>query len=113
DIMTSIDTDALEVKLTTLINLLSCNDLDSHEVNGIVALCLQARRDAAKTLTENYGSDAAQVVTYDPDGVTAFVIFIELEDYFAVADHVDELHEQIIAAFETPELPDYPYDDNT
>src|SRR3546814_20693290 len=48
----------------------------------------------------------------DPKGVMAFILFIELEDYFAVADTVDEVYEQIVDAFEQPALPDYPYDDN-
>src|SRR5690606_28576360 len=65
-----------------------------------------------KTLRTQYGSDAAKVAQYDPRGVTAFILFIELEDYFAVADTVDELYEQIVDAFEQPALPAYPYDDN-
>ena len=109
----TIDTHPDEAKLTRLINLLSCNDLDTHEASRIVEACLQAKQDPVATLTENYGADAAQLVQYDPSGVIAFVIFIELEDYFAVADTVDELYEQIIEAFETPMLPDYPYDNNT
>ena len=103
--------DAVHRKLASLAELLICHDLDEHEIEGIVALCMQARREPERTLAENYGEEAAQVARYDPTGVTAFVIFTELEDYFAVSDTVDELHEQIIAAFETPALPDYPYDD--
>lgn len=102
----------VEKKLETLVQLLSCHDLDEHEVEGIVALCMQAGQDPEAVLLANYGDDAAQVAKYDPEGVLAFVIFTELEDYFAVSDTVDELHEQIIAAFETPLLPAYPYDDN-
>lgn len=104
--------DEVRRKLATLVELLSCHDLDEHEVEGIVALCMQARSDPGPMLADNYGEDAAQVARYDPAGVVAFVIFTELEDYFAVSDTVDELHEQIVAAFETPMLPDYPYDDN-
>jgi len=104
--------DEVQHKLATLVELLSCHDLDEHEIEGIVSLCVQARREPDRVLAENYGEDAAQVARYDPAGVVAFVIFTELEDYFAVSDTVDELHEQIIAAFETPMLPDYPYDDN-
>lgn len=103
----------IQHKLAQLIELLSCHDLDQHEVEGIVLLCMQARRDPARTLADNYGEDASQIAQYDPAGVTAFVIFTELEDYFAVSDTVDELHEQVIDAFEIPALPDYPYDDNT
>src|SRR5690606_6046574 len=75
-------------------------------------VCLQADTDSKSTLADNYGADAAQVARYDPEGTTAFIIFIELEDYFAVADTVDELYEQVVDAFEQPALPDYPYDDN-
>ena len=103
---------AQQSRYARLIELLSCHDLDIHEVEGIVSLCKQASLDPARTLSEHYGDDAAQVARYDPTGVLAFIIFTELEDYFAVADTVDELHEQIVAAFETPALPDYPYDDN-
>jgi len=99
-------------KLATLVGLLSCHDLDEHETTGIVSLCMQAREEPARFLADTYGEDASQVARYDPDGVTAFVIFTELEDYFSVSDTVDELHEEVIAAFETPALPDYPYDDN-
>ncbi|HEY9281105.1 MAG TPA: hypothetical protein VIP51_13615 [Eoetvoesiella sp.] len=87
--------------------------MDPHEVGRIVSICLQARLDPVKTLTENYGAEAAQVAQYDPQGVLAFIIFIELEDYFASADTVDELYEQITEAFETPALPEYPYDNNS
>jgi len=104
--------DSFDEKISALVDRLSCHDLDSHEVEGIVALCVQARRDPARTLAENYGTDAAKVAQYDPDGIIAFIVFTELEDYFAVSDTVDELHEQIVAAFEAPALPDYPYDDN-
>lgn len=104
--------DDVQQKLAELVDLLSCHDLDEHEIEGIVSLCMQARREPGRTLGDNYGEDASQVARYDPEGVAAFVIFTELEDYFAVSDTVDELHEQVIAAFETPALPDYPYDDN-
>jgi len=102
----------LELKLASVLDTLSCGDLDEHETTRIVSLCLQAQKAPAEILSSNYGKDAAQIAQYDPKGVTAFIIFVELEDFFAVADTVDELHEQIIAAFESPELPDYPYDDN-
>lgn len=101
-----------ESKLGRLIGLLSCGDLDEHETQRIVQACVAARRDPAKTLRELYGADAAKVAQYDPEGVAAFIVFVELEDYFAVADTVDELYEQVIDAFEQPALPDYPYDDN-
>lgn len=105
--------DVRQRNITRLLELLSCNDLDVHETEAIVLLCLQVLRDPARTLAENYGEDAAQIARYDPSGVLAFVIATELEDYFAVSDTVDELHEEIVAAFETPMLPDYPYDNNT
>lgn len=104
--------DDVRQKLASLIDLLSCHYLDSHEIEAIVSLCMQTRNEPARTLAKNYGEDAAQVARYDPDGVTAFVIFTELEDYFAVSDTVDELHEQIIDSFDAPTLPEYPYDDN-
>lgn len=104
--------DDVRQKLATLIDLLACHYLDSHEVEAVVSLCIQTRSDPGRTLAQNYGQDAAQVARYDPEGVTAFVIFTELEDYFAVSDTVDELHEQIIDSFESPTLPEYPYDDN-
>ncbi len=104
--------DSLPQKLAALIRLLSCDDLDEHEVSRIVNICLQARTDAVKTLKDNYGADAAKVAEYDSQGVTPFIIFVELEDYFAVADTVDELYEQIVDAFEHPALPEYPYDNN-
>lgn len=99
-------------KLAALLRLLSCDDLDEHETTRIVNICQQAQTDPAKTLTDNYGPDAAKVAEYDPAGVMAFIVFIELEDYFAVADNVDEVYEQIIDAFEFPALPEYPYDNN-
>ena len=99
-------------KLERLIGLLSCNDVDEHETSRIVNICLQAQDATAATLREHYGADAAKVAEYDPEGVTAFIVFIELEDYFATADTVDELYEQVVDAFERPALPDYPYDDN-
>jgi hypothetical protein len=101
-----------ESKLSSLVSLLSCQDLDEHETRGIVQTCLQARHDPAATLRERYGADAAKVAQYDAAGVIAFILFIELEDYFAVADTVDELYEQVVDAFEQPALPEYPYDDN-
>jgi len=104
--------DDQRAKLARLVELLSCHDVDVHGIEGIVTLCGQAVREPARTLSDNYGEDAAQVARYDPTGVLAFIVFTELEDYFAVSDTVDELHEQIVAAFETPTLPDYPYDDN-
>lgn len=104
--------DNFEARLNILIDALSCGDLDEHETARIVGICLQALENPAAVLAENYGGEAAEVAQYDPQGVIAFIVFIELEDYFAVADTVDELHEQIIAAFETPQLPAYPYDDN-
>lgn len=97
-------------KLAALIGLLSCDDLDEHETERIVNICQQAQADPVKTLADNYGADAAKVAEYDPAGVMTFIVFIELEDYFAVADTVDELYEQIIDAFEYPALPEYPYD---
>jgi hypothetical protein len=99
-------------QLERLIDLLSCNELDESEVERIAGVCMKADADPAATLVDNYGTDAAKVAQYDPEGTTAFIIFIELEDYFAVADTVDELYEQVIDAFETPALPEYPYDDN-
>ncbi|HWL29504.1 MAG TPA: hypothetical protein VNQ97_11410 [Burkholderiaceae bacterium] len=99
-------------QLERLIGLLSCNDLDESEIERIAGVCVKADAEPASTLADNYGVDAAQVARYDPDGTTAFIIFTELEDYFAVADTVDELYEQVIDAFETPALPEYPYDDN-
>lgn len=99
-------------QLTRLVALLSCNDMDEHETSRIVDVCLQAQAEPEKTLRTQYGTDAAKVAQYDPLGVTAFILFLELEDYFAVADTVDELYEQIVEAFEQPALPDYPYDDN-
>ncbi len=111
--MTSIiDHDKLAERLGELIGMLSCGDLDEHETSRIVNICIQAKDRPAETLHENYGADAAKVAEYDPGGVMAFIIFVELEDYFAVADTVDELYEQIVDAFEQPALPDYPYDDN-
>ena len=102
-----------EEKLAELLAMLSCNDLDEHETQRIVNICVQARDKPEETLQDNYGADAAKVAKYEPQGVIAFVIFVELEDYFAVADNVDELYEQIIDAFEHPALPEYPYDNNT
>lgn len=105
--------DSYPQKLAKLVGLLSCDDLDEHETSRIVNICIQAKADAAKTLKEYYGADAAKVAEYDPQGVSSFIIFVELEDYFAVADTVDELYEQIIDAFEHPALPEYPYDNNS
>lgn len=99
-------------KLTQLIGLLSCGDLDEHEIARIADVCRQAAAEPAKTLQTHYGAEAARVAQYDPTGVLAFIIFIELEDYFAVSDTVDELYEQVIDAFEQPQLPGYPYDSN-
>ncbi|KAA0888537.1 hypothetical protein [Pusillimonas sp. ANT_WB101] len=99
-------------KLTKLISLLSCGDLDEHEIARIADVCRQAVAEPAKALQTHYGAEAARVAQYDPSGVLAFIVFIELEDYFAVSDTVDELYEQVIDAFEQPLLPDYPYDDN-
>jgi len=111
--MTSIiDPDTLAQRYAWLLGMLSCGDLDEHEISRIVSICMQAKDDPAETLREHYGADAAKVAEYDPGGVMAFIIFVELEDYFAVADTVDELYEQIVDAFEQPALPDYPYDDN-
>jgi|GEM_PF-957887 len=99
-------------KLSRLVGMLSCGDQDEHEIARIVDVCMRAQQDPAATLRAQYGAQAASVAQYDPAGVTAFIIFIELEDYFAVSDTVDELYEQIVAAFERPELPEYPYDNN-
>jgi hypothetical protein len=111
--MTSLsDPGPLAERLARLAGMLSCGDLDEHETSRIVNICMQAKDDPAETLREHYGADAAKVAEYDPSGVMAFIMFVELEDYFAVADTVDELYEQIVAAFEQPALPDYPYDDN-
>lgn len=107
------DTDTYTSRLTELIGALSCNDLDEHEVQRIVGICLDARVKPAETLKANYGTDAEKVAQYEPAGVIAFIIFVELEDYFAVADTVDELYEQIVDSFENPALPEYPYDNNT
>ncbi|HWK71356.1 MAG TPA: hypothetical protein VNS29_11010 [Burkholderiaceae bacterium] len=98
--------------LARLIGMLSCGDLDPHETERIVNICIQAGDEPAETLRKHYGADAAKVAEYDPAGVMAFIVFVELEDYFAVADTVDELYEQVVDAFEQPALPDYPYDDN-
>ncbi|UYO92646.1 hypothetical protein [Pollutimonas sp. M17] len=98
--------------LARLIGMLSCGDLDPHETERIVNICIQAEDEPAETLRKHYGADAAKVAEYDPAGVMAFIVFVELEDYFAVADTVDELYEQVVDAFEQPALPDYPYDDN-
>lgn len=98
--------------LTQLISLLACGDLDAHELARITHVCGQALAEPANTLSTHYGAEAAQVARYDPDGVLAFILFIELEDYFAVSNTVDELYEQVIDAFERPLLPDYPYHDN-
>ncbi|MGB3288443.1 MAG: hypothetical protein WBA83_04125 [Burkholderiaceae bacterium] len=106
------DPGILAERLTRLIGMLSCGDLDPHETERIVATCLQAQDEPAETLRKNYGADAAKIAEYDPKGVMAFIVFVELEDYFAVADTVDELYEQVVDAFEQPALPDYPYDDN-
>lgn len=99
-------------RLPKLISLLSCGDLDEHEIARITDICQQAVAEPANTLHTHYGAEAARVAQYDPAGVLAFIIFIELEDYFAVSDTVDELYEQVVDAFEHPLLPDYPYDDN-
>ncbi|MCC2596464.1 hypothetical protein LKR43_08930 [Pusillimonas sp. MFBS29] len=104
--------DSIGEQLARVVTLLSCDDMDEHETRRIVDICLQAQTEPEKTLRTQYGADAAKVAQYDPNGVMAFILFIELEDYFAVADTVDELHEQIIEAFEQPALPDYPYDNN-
>ncbi|MYN13764.1 hypothetical protein GSY71_11515 [Pusillimonas sp. TS35] len=98
--------------LQALVRMLSCDDLDPHEVSRVVDICLQADADPAGTLRTYYGNNAANVAQYDPKGVTAYIVFLELEDYFAVSDTVDELYEQIIDAFEQPQLPEYPYEDN-
>ena len=99
-------------RLARLIGMLSCADRDEHEIARIVDICMQATDKPAATLRAQYGADAASVAQYDPGGVTAFIIFVELEDYFAVSDTVDELYEQIVDAFERPQLPEYPYDGN-
>jgi len=108
----TIEPNSYQKKLATLIGMLSCGDMDEHETARIVNICEQAKTDPAKTLKDNYGADAAKVAQYDPAGVMAFIVFVELEDYFAVADNVDELYEQIVDAFENPALPEYPYDNN-
>ena len=105
---TAVDTDGL----SRLISLLACGDLDAHETARITRVCGQAMAEPASTLKTHYGAEAAQVAQYDPAGVLAVIVFIELEDYFAVSDTVDDLYEQVIDAFERPLLPDYPYDDN-
>src|SRR3546814_9853110 len=102
----------VQEQFTHLVGLLSCNDIDEHEASRIVGICLQAQTEPEKTLRKHYGADAAKVAQYDPKGVMAFILFIELEDYFAVADTVDEVYEQIVDAFEQPALPDYPYVNN-
>ncbi|QAA93797.1 hypothetical protein [Pollutimonas thiosulfatoxidans] len=100
-------------QLLTLTQWLTCDDLDEHEANRIIDLCLQVQASPTPTLLETYGADAAKVVEYDPQGLLAFVLFTELEDYFAYADTVDELYEQIVDAFEQPALPDYPYEQSS
>ncbi|NYT38380.1 hypothetical protein ERD78_15495 [Allopusillimonas soli] len=98
--------------LASLVGMLSCGDLDTHEIGRIAALCQHARDDAEAVLHREYGPEAARLAGQPSPAITAFIIFVELEDYFAVADTVDELYEQIVAAFERPLLPPYPYDDN-
>src|SRR3546814_9671278 len=92
--------------------MVGCVDQDEQVIGRIVDVCVPAQNQPARTLRENYGADSAKVAEYDPDGVSAFIVFVELEDYFAVADTVDELYEQVVEAFEQPALPDYPYDNN-
>src|SRR3546814_12302572 len=92
--------------------MLACGDRDENEIGRIVDVCVQAQKQPAQTLRENYGADAAKVAEYDPDGVSAFIVFVELEDYFAVADTVDELYEQVFEAFAQHALPASPDHNN-
>src|SRR3546814_1800366 len=100
----TLDSNALTKRLTTLLGMLACGDLDEHEIGRIVDVCVQAQKQPAQTLRENYGADAAKVAEYDPDGVSAFIVFVELEDYFAVADTVEDLYEQVRSEEHTSEL---------
>ncbi len=100
--------------LTELINLLTCNELQSAEVDDIVAVVLQAHSNPEKYVRElDLDDDQAldwllEIASRNEMG--SWAICAELQDFLFISDKVDELHEQIQVFFEEDNLPDYSYD---
>lgn len=96
--------------LTRLLNLLTGFDQNEQDVQAISQAVLTASTSPV-AMGEIYGKQAQNLMEYDPDGALILAISYELDDYLALADTVDELWEEILAAFESSDLPAFPYDD--
>ncbi|MCQ9615664.1 hypothetical protein L1889_02165 [Paenalcaligenes niemegkensis] len=105
------DSPDIKEKLRELIVHLSDASLDAAEINAIVDIALEAQAHPEAVVKRLYGSDAARMAERHPTDVVAFILGVELEDHLIVADTVDELWEETIDCFETPQLAEFPYDD--
>lgn len=97
-------------QLTRLLNLLTGFDQKEQDIAAISQSVLTASASPA-AMGEAYGKHAQNLMEHDPDGALILAISYELDDYLALADTVDELWEEILAAFESQDLPTFPYDD--
>ncbi|MEJ6666404.1 hypothetical protein EGK70_005420 [Alcaligenes aquatilis] len=97
-------------QLTRLLNLLTGFDQKEEDIAAISQSVLTASASPA-AMGEAYGKHAQNLMEHDPDGALILAISYELDDYLALADTVDELWEEILAAFESQDLPAFPYED--
>ena len=96
--------------LQRLLNLLTGFEQHEQDIQDISQSILNACSSPA-AMGEAYGSQARTLMEHDPEGALVLAISYELDDYLALADTVDELWEEIQAAFEARDLPPFPYDD--
>lgn len=96
--------------LLRLLDLLSNCEQSPDSLHEITSQILLAEQ-SPEAMGRAYGPEAQAVAESHPDSRRLLALSYELDDYFALGNSVDEIWEEILAAFESPDMPAFPYED--
>lgn len=96
--------------LVRLLDLLANCEQSPTSLEEIATHILTALQ-SPQAMQEAYGIDTQALDADHPSSSLLLALSYELNDYFALGDSVDEVWEEILAAFETPAMPAFPYEE--
>ncbi len=96
--------------LVRLLDLLSNCEQQADQLE-LIATHIQEALQSPEAMQATYGDDTQALAIDTPANSLLLALSYELDDYFALGDSVDEIWEEVLAAFETPGMPAFPYED--
>ena len=96
--------------LIRLLDLLANCEQPAHSLQEIADRIIEAL-ESPQAMQAAYGPDTQALAAENPASSLLLALSYELDDYFALGDSVDEIWEEILAAFETPAMPAFPYEE--